>query len=86
MIREADMDGDGFVNFKGIAFSIIGMQWGKGKGKGGGVMTNPGEKMAVEEIEDMIREADIDGDRFVNFKGRTSIVGDGVTNLGWTRR
>ena len=33
------------------------------------VMTNLGEKMTDEEIEEMIREADMDGDGFVNFKG-----------------
>ena len=41
------------------------------------VMTNLGEKMTDEEIEEMIREADMDGDGFVNFKGTASTV------LGW---
>ena len=55
MIREADMDGDGFVNFKGTAAT----------GEG---VTNLGE-MTDEEIEEMIRNADMDRDGFVNFKG-----------------
>ena len=33
-------------------------------------MTNLGEKMTDKEIEEIIREADMDGDGFVNFKGR----------------
>ena len=34
------------------------------------VMLNLGEKMTDEEIEQMIREADIDGDGKVNYEGR----------------
>ena len=33
-------------------------------------MLNLGEKMTDDEIEQMIREADIDGDGKVNYEGR----------------
>ncbi|CAL1268507.1 unnamed protein product [Larinioides sclopetarius] len=32
-------------------------------------MTNLGEKLSDEEVEDMIKEADLDGDGLVNYKG-----------------
>lgn len=33
-------------------------------------MTNLGEKLTEEEVEDMIKEADIDGDGMVNYDGK----------------
>jgi calmodulin len=33
------------------------------------VMTNLGEKLTDEEVEDMIKEADVDGDGMVNYNG-----------------
>lgn len=33
------------------------------------VMTNLGEKLTDEEVDDMIKEADIDGDGQINYKG-----------------
>ena len=33
------------------------------------VMTNLGEKLSDEEVDDMIREADLDGDGMVNYEG-----------------
>lgn len=34
------------------------------------VMTNLGEKLTDAEVEDMIKEADIDGDGNVNYNGK----------------
>lgn len=33
------------------------------------MMTNLGEKLSDEEVDDMIREADLDGDGMVNYEG-----------------
>ena len=33
------------------------------------VMTSLGEKLSDEEVDDMIREADLDGDGMVNYEG-----------------
>ncbi|KAJ8895211.1 hypothetical protein PR048_000536 [Dryococelus australis] len=35
------------------------------------VMTNLGEKLSDEEVDDMIREADLDGDGMVNYEGKS---------------
>jgi calmodulin len=35
------------------------------------VMTNLGEKLTDEEVDEMIREADVDGDGQVNYEGKT---------------
>ena len=33
-------------------------------------MTNLGEKLSEEEVDDMIKEADLDGDGMVNYHGK----------------
>ncbi|CAG2172353.1 unnamed protein product, partial [Oppiella nova] len=56
-LREAfrvfDRNGDGFISASELRH----------------VMTNLGEKLTDEEVEDMIREADLDGDGLVNYDG-----------------
>ena len=56
-IREAfrvfDKDGNGFISAAELRH----------------VMTNLGEKLTDEEVDEMIREADIDGDGQVNYDG-----------------
>jgi len=56
-IREAfrvfDKDGNGFISAAELRH----------------VMTNLGEKLTDEEVDEMIREADIDGDGQVNYGG-----------------
>ena len=59
-IREAfrvfDKDGNGFISAAELRH----------------VMTNLGEKLTDEEVDEMIREADIDGDGQVNYEGMLS--------------
>ena len=56
-IREAfkvfDKDGNGFISAAELRH----------------VMTNLGEKLTDEEVDEMIREADIDGDGQINYEG-----------------
>ena len=61
-IREAfrvfDKDGNGFISAAELRH----------------VMTNLGEKLTDEEVDEMIREADIDGDGQVNYEGKYQTV------------
>lgn len=61
-IREAfrvfDKDGNGFISAAELRH----------------VMTNLGEKLTDEEVDEMIREADIDGDGQVNYEGLYSVI------------
>lgn len=37
-------------------------------------MTNLGEKLSEEEVDDMIKEADLDGDGMVNYEGKINLI------------
>ena len=56
--RVFDKDGNGFISAAELRH----------------VMTNLGEKLTDEEVDEMIREADIDGDGQVNYEGNYSIA------------
>uniref|UniRef100_A0A8C7XL69 Calmodulin 2a (phosphorylase kinase, delta) n=1 Tax=Oryzias sinensis TaxID=183150 RepID=A0A8C7XL69_9TELE len=63
-IREAfrvfDKDGNGYISAAELRH----------------VMTNLGEKLTDEEVDEMIREADIDGDGQVNYEAPSELSGD----------
>lgn len=58
MSREAfrvfDRNGDGYISAPELRL----------------VMTNLGEKLTDEEVDDMIKEADLDGDGVVSYNGK----------------
>lgn len=75
-IREAfrvfDKDGNGFISAAELRH----------------VMTNLGEKLTDEEVDEMIREADIDGDGQVNYEGKRGlgIISSHATRQSWKQR
>ena len=56
--RVFDKDGNGFISAAELRH----------------VMTNLGEKLTDEEVDEMIREADVDGDGQVNYEGKTIFI------------
>lgn len=52
-----DRNGDGFISAPELRI----------------VMTNLGEKLTDEEVDDMIREADLDGDGVVSYSGKFAL-------------
>lgn len=55
--RVFDKDGNGFISAAELRH----------------VMTNLGEKLTDEEVQEMIREADVDGDGQINYEGNITL-------------
>lgn len=53
-----DKDGNGYISASELRY----------------VMTNLGERLSEEEVEEMIQEADIDGDGQVNYEGKIRVI------------
>ena len=57
--RMFDKDGDGFIDARELRH----------------LLTNLGEKLSEEEVDEMIAEVDIDGDGKVDYTGKTRTCG-----------
>lgn len=68
-IKEAfrlfDKDGNGFISAAELRH----------------VMTCIGEKLTDEEVDDMLQEADVDGDGVVNYQGNTTVHMDALNSF-----
>ncbi len=53
-----DKDGDGFIDALELRH----------------LLTNLGEKLTDKEVDEMIREVDVDGDGKVNYSGRSKLL------------
>ncbi|CAH1267744.1 CALM1 [Branchiostoma lanceolatum] len=65
MIDEADIDGDGHINYD--EFYLMMKPGFITASELRVVMANLGEKLSEQEVEEMIDEADIDGDGHINY-------------------
>ncbi|KAH9975474.1 hypothetical protein BGW80DRAFT_1297260 [Lactifluus volemus] len=69
MINEVDADGNGTIDFPDVqVFDKDGNGY-ISAAELRHVMTNLGEKLTDQEVDEMIREADIDGDGQINYEG-----------------
>ncbi|KOB78549.1 Calmodulin [Operophtera brumata] len=80
MLKEVDQNGNGTIEFNEFLLMMS-----KKMKVLRHVMTNLGEKLSEEEVDDMIREADLDGDGMVNYHGQyTSSVDTTGLYRRWT--
>merc|ERR1711988_1445790 len=63
-----DEDGDGTITTKELGTVMRSLGQNPTEAELHHVMTNLGEKLTDEEVDEMIREADVDGDGQVNYE------------------